>query len=71
MQAIADFDEAIRLKSDYAGSLQQYEVNAKGELGRHEDAAIADFDEAIRLKPDLRRSLQQPEELQRGVLGQL
>ena len=49
-RAIADYDEAIRLKPDLAetfsnrGTAYYY----KGQIGR----AIADYDEAIRLKPD-------------------
>lgn len=49
-EVIADFSEAIRLKSDYTeaytnrGSAKGY----KGDL----DGAIADYDTAIRLKPD-------------------
>ena len=48
--AIADYDEAIRLKPDYASAFNN-RGNAKGKLGDHQ-GAIADFDEAIRLKPD-------------------
>ena len=49
-EAIADYDEAIRLKPDYAQAYYN-RGNAKGRLERHEEA-IADYDEAIRLKPD-------------------
>ena len=49
--SISAYDEAIRLKPDYA-EVYNNRGNAKGALGRH-DAAIADFDQAIRLKPDL------------------
>ena len=48
-EAIAAYDEAIRLKRDFAGAYND-RGNAKGLLLRHEDA-IADYDEAIRLKP--------------------
>ena len=50
-KAIADYDEAIRLKSDLAetfinrGNAYYY----KGQI----DRALKDYDEAIRLKPDL------------------
>jgi len=48
--AIADYDEAIRLKPDYAGAFHNRGIskfNMKDNPG-----AIADFDEALRLKPD-------------------
>src|ERR1700721_1336437 len=59
-RAIADYNEAIRLKPDYAQAVRfkpDYAIafknrglayNAKGDR----DLAIADFNEAIRLKPD-------------------
>ena len=49
--AIAAYDQAIRLKPDYAEAYSNrgYEKNA---LGRHEDA-FADCNQAVRLKPDL------------------
>ena len=49
-EAIAAYDEAIRLNPNYAEAYNNRGV-AKKTLGRH-DAAIADCDEAIRLKPD-------------------
>ena len=49
--AIAAYDEAVRLKPDYAEAYNN-RGNAKHDLDRHEDA-LADHDEAIRLKPDL------------------
>ena len=48
--AIADFDNAIRLKPDHANTYNNRGI-AKDNLGQH-SAAIADFDSAIRLKPD-------------------
>ncbi len=53
-RAIRDFDEAIRLKPDYA-----YAFNNRGFAYKnkgHYDRAIRDFDEAIRLKPDYARA---------------
>ena len=44
------YDEAIRLKPDYAEAYNNRGV-AKNNLGHHEEA-IADYDEAIRLKSD-------------------
>ena len=44
------YDEAIRLKPDYATAYYN-RGNAKRSLGRHEEA-IADYDEAIQLKSD-------------------
>ena len=49
-KASTDYDEAIRLKPDFAEVYYNRGI-AKDELGRHE-AAITDYDEAIRLKPD-------------------
>ena len=49
-EAIADYDEAIRLNPDYDYAYNNRGV-AKKNLGRHEEA-ITDYDEAIRLKPD-------------------
>jgi tetratricopeptide (TPR) repeat protein len=48
-RAIADFDEAIRLKPDFVSTLNNWANTfyVKGQFGR----AIADFDEAIRLNP--------------------
>lgn len=48
--AIAAYDEAIRLKPNFAGAYND-RGGAKNMLGRHEDA-IADRNQAIRLKPD-------------------
>ena len=48
--AIADYDEAIRLKPDYAGAYYN-RGNAKHSLEQYEQT-IVDYDEAIRLKPD-------------------
>jgi tetratricopeptide (TPR) repeat protein len=48
--AIADFDEAIRLWPDHAGTYNSRGA-ACGSKGDY-DCAIADFDEAIRLEPD-------------------
>ena len=53
-RAIADYDEAIRLKPDLAETFNN-RGNAyyyKGQL----DRALEDYDEAIRLKPDLARA---------------
>ena len=50
----AAYDEAIRLKRDYAKACNNRGV-AKRHLGRYEDA-IVDYDEAIRLKPDHARA---------------
>ena len=48
--ALADYDEAIRLKPNYAETYHnQGQTNTL--LGEHE-RALADYDEAIRLKPD-------------------
>ena len=47
--ALADYDEAIRLKPDSAAYSNR--GVAKVALGQL-DAALADYDEAIRLKPD-------------------
>ncbi|MGU9956866.1 MAG: tetratricopeptide repeat protein [Arenicellales bacterium WSBS_2016_MAG_OTU3] len=49
-EAIKDFDEAIRLKPDYAAAYW-WRGMAKYELKQYKEA-IKDFDEAIRLKPD-------------------
>ena len=48
--SIAAYNEAIRLKPDYAQAYNN-RGNVKVLLERHEEA-IADYDEAIRLKPD-------------------
>ena len=56
--AIADYDEAIRLKPNDAGAYLNRGI-AKQKQGQYE-AAIADYDEAIRLKPDFADSLHQP-----------
>ena len=48
--AIFAYDQAIRLKPDYADAYNNRGA-AKYLLGRHDDA-LADYDEAIRLKPD-------------------
>ncbi len=47
---IADYDEAIRLKPDYAAAYNNrgFAYNEKGQY----DRAIADYDKAIRLNPD-------------------
>ena len=50
-EAIAEYDEAIRLRPDYAKAYFG-RGNARARLGRHAEA-IADYDEAIRLQPDL------------------
>jgi tetratricopeptide (TPR) repeat protein len=49
-QAIDDFNEAIRLRPNYANAFNNRGVafRNKGDL----DHAVADYDEAIRLKPD-------------------
>jgi tetratricopeptide (TPR) repeat protein len=49
-EAIANYDEAIRLKPDFAEAFNNRGY-AKSNLGRTEEA-IYDFDEAIRLKPN-------------------
>ena len=49
--AIADFDEAIQLKPDYAEAYNNRGL-AKHELGEYA-AALADFNKAIQLKPEL------------------
>ncbi len=48
--AIADYNEAIRLKPDYAFAYNNRGL-AKYDLGNKQEA-IADYNEAIRLKPD-------------------
>ena len=50
-KAIADYNEAIRLKPDFAEAYNA-RGNAYDEKGDH-DKAIADYNEAIRLKPGL------------------
>ena len=52
--AIADFNEAIRLKPDFVEALGS-RGNAWGHKGEY-DKAIADYNESIRLKPDDERS---------------
>ena len=49
-QAIADFDEAIRLKPKFAEAVTK-RCHTKDHLGQY-DEAMVDHDEAIRLKPD-------------------
>src|SRR5882724_4506361 len=49
-QAIADYDQAIRLKPDYPGALVDRGQAHAGK--RQYDRALADYDAAIRLKPD-------------------
>jgi len=49
-KALPCFDEAIKLKPDYAGAWNNKGV-ALGNLGQHKEA-LACFDEAIKLKPD-------------------
>ena len=49
-EAIADYDEAIRLEPDYAEAYNHRGI-ARRNLERYEEA-IADYDEAIRLRPD-------------------
>ena len=49
--SISAYNEALRLKPDYTEAYTN-RGNAKGALGRHEDA-LADYNEVIRLKPDL------------------
>ena len=49
--AIADYDQAIRLNPDLASVTYFNRACAKSKLDRYEDA-IADHDQAIRLKPD-------------------
>jgi tetratricopeptide (TPR) repeat protein len=48
--AIADYNEAIRLKPDYFNAYNN-RGNAKSALGDYR-GAIADYNKAIRLKPD-------------------
>jgi tetratricopeptide (TPR) repeat protein len=49
-RAIADYNEAVRLKPDYGDALLD---RADAFIGKNElDRAIADYSEAIRLKPD-------------------
>ena len=48
--AIADYNEAIKLKSDYAEAYNNRGIS-KVKLGDNQ-AAIADFNQAIKLKPD-------------------
>jgi tetratricopeptide (TPR) repeat protein len=49
-RAIADYDEALRIKPDYAEALKNRGIayEKKGDF----DRAIADYDEALRIKPD-------------------
>ena len=49
-EAIVDYDEAVRLRPDYAEA-HNNRGNVHHALGRYEEA-IADYDEAIRLQPD-------------------
>ena len=48
---LADFDEAISLKSDFAQAYND-RGSTKKALGRYDDA-LADYDKAICLKPEL------------------
>ena len=77
--AIADYNEAIRLKPDFYDEAIRLKPddaeayykrgNAKGALGQL-DAAIADYDEAIRLKPDYAEAYSK-RGIVKGVLRQL
>ncbi len=49
-RAIRDYDQAIRLKPDYANAFNN-RGNAYADKGEY-DRAISDYDQAIRLKPD-------------------
>ncbi len=49
-RAIRDYDQAIRLSSDYAFAFNN-RGNAYKTMGEY-DRAITDYDQAIRLKPD-------------------
>jgi tetratricopeptide (TPR) repeat protein len=49
-RAIQDYDEAIRLKPDYANAFDS-RGNSYRHMGQY-DSAIQDYDQAIRLKPD-------------------
>ena len=49
-EAIADYDQAIRLQPDFA-SFYFSRGHARVELGQYEEA-IADYDQTIRLQPD-------------------
>ena len=49
-EAIMDYDEAIRIKPDFAEAFHGRGI-AKAMLGQHQDA-IVDHNEAIRIKPD-------------------
>ena len=51
LRLIADFDEAIRLKPDYAEAYNNRGI-AKNNLQQNEDA-IVDYDKALRFKPYL------------------
>ena len=48
--AIADYDQAIQIKPDYAEAFKN-RGNAKSNLGDYQ-GAIADYDQAIQIKPD-------------------
>jgi tetratricopeptide (TPR) repeat protein len=49
-EAIPEFSEAIRLKSDFADAYY-FRGNARNDIGE-KDNAIADYEQAIRFKPD-------------------
>jgi lipoprotein NlpI len=57
-RAVADFDQAIELRPDYAEAFNDRGIvhSTKGNHGR----AIEDYDEAIKLKPDYTDALNQP-----------
>ena len=67
VDAIADYNEAIRLKPDYV-EVYFNRGNAKYSLGHHEKA-ITDYNEAIRLKPDYAEAYNNRGNAKRG-LGQ-
>ena len=55
-EALQDYDEAIRLKPDYALAFNNRgdARRAKGDI----DGALQDYEQAIRLKPDFAEALE-------------
>ena len=53
-EAIADFDQTVRLKPDFAEAYGN-RGTAKSQLGRYVDA-ITDYDKVVHLKPDYHKA---------------